>query len=215
MALIDFDLEIQKKHQQIKLVGVDEAGRGPLAGPVCAAACYIPPSLYEHPIMQQINDSKKLTPKKREKIFEEFTKLPIIYCTGFASSQKIDDVNILQATFFAMRHALSKFNGQNIYVLVDGNRLISNLKAPQEAIIKGDGTSLCIAAASIIAKVSRDRYMNIVASKYPNYNFDDHKGYGTQSHIEAIKKYGPCPEHRKTFEPLATMFGGLFGKDFI
>ncbi len=214
MALIDFDLKMQKKHPQVKLVGVDEAGRGPLAGPVCAAACYIPQDLYNHPLMQQINDSKKLTPPKREKIFEELIKLPIIYCTGFASSEQIDKMNILQATFFAMRHALTKFNGHNIFVLVDGNRFISNLKTPQEPIVKGDGTSLCVAAASIIAKVSRDRFMDIVAKKYPQYNFEEHKGYGTQSHIEAIKKYGPCPEHRKTFEPLASLFGGLFGKDF-
>lgn len=214
MALIDFDLKLQQKHLDVKLVGVDEAGRGPLAGPVCAAACYIEPSLYSHPIMQQINDSKKLTPKKRENIFNELIKLPIVYCTGFASSEQIDKMNILQATFFAMRHALTKFNGQNIYVLVDGNRLISNLKAPQEAIVKGDGTSLCVAAASIIAKVSRDRFMNIVSKQYPVYNFAEHKGYGTQSHVEAIKKYGPCKEHRKTFEPIASLYGGLFGKDF-
>lgn len=214
MALIDFDLKMQQKHPALKLVGVDEAGRGPLAGPVCAAACYIEPSLYSHPIMQQINDSKKLTPKKREAIFKELIKLPIIYCTGFASSEQIDKINILQATFFAMRHALKKFKNQNIYVMVDGKCLISGLKTPQEAIIKGDGTSLCIAAASIIAKVSRDRYMDIVSAKYPVYKFAEHKGYGTQSHIEAIKKYGPCPEHRKTFEPLASLFGGLFGADF-
>ncbi len=214
MALIDFDLKFQQKHPNAKLVGVDEAGRGPLAGPVCAAACYIEPSLYSHPIMQQINDSKKLTPKKRENIFNELIKLPIIYCTGFASSEQIDKMNILQATFFAMRHALTKFKGHNIYVLVDGNRLISNLTTPQEAIVKGDGTSLCVAAASIIAKVSRDRFMDIVAKQYPEYDFAGHKGYGTQSHIEAIKKYGPCPEHRKTFEPIASLFGGLFGKDF-
>ena len=214
MALIDFDLKMQQKHPNLKLVGVDEAGRGPLAGPVCAAACYIEPSLYSHPIMQQINDSKKLTPKKREAIFNELIKLPIIYCTGFASSEQIDKMNILQATFFAMRHALTKFNAQNIYVMVDGNRLISNLKAPQEAIVKGDGTSLCVAAASIIAKVSRDRFMDIVSKQYPQYDFKSHKGYGTKSHIEAIKKYGPCPEHRKTFEPIASLFGGLFGKDF-
>ena len=114
-----------------------------------------------------------------------------------------------------MRHALSKFTGQDIFVLVDGNRRISDLKFPQQPIVKGDGTSLCVAAASIIAKVSRDRFMDIVAEKYPQYNFAEHKGYGTQSHIEAIKKYGPCPEHRKTFEPIATLYGGLFGKDFL
>ena len=214
MTLIDFDLDKQQKHPTVKLVGVDEAGRGPLAGPVCAAACYIPQDLYNHSLMKQINDSKKLTPKKREKIFEELIKLPIIYCTGFASSEQIDKINILQATFFAMRQALTKFNGQNIFVMVDGNRMIPNLKTPQETIVKGDGTSLCIAAASIIAKVCRDRFMDIVAKKYPQYNFEGHKGYGTQSHIEAIKKYGPCPQHRKTFEPIASLYGGLFSKDF-
>lgn len=214
MTLIDFDLNIKQQHPDAKLVGVDEAGRGPLAGPVCAAACYIDPSLYSHPLMKQINDSKKLTPKKREIIFNELMNLPIIFCTGFASSEQIDKLNILQATFFAMRHALTKFNGQNIFVMVDGNRLISNLNCPQQTIVKGDGTSLCIAAASIIAKVSRDRFMDIVAKKYPQYNFAEHKGYGTQSHIEAIKKYGPCPQHRKTFEPIASLYGGLFGKPF-
>jgi len=215
MALIDFDLKMQQQHLGKKLIGVDEAGRGPLAGPVCAAACYIEPGLYSHPLMQQINDSKKLSPKKREEIFKELITLPIIFCTGFASSEQIDKMNILQATFFAMRHALTKFAGQDIFVLVDGNRYISNLKAPQQPIIKGDGTSLCIAAASIIAKVSRDRFMDIVAKKYPQYNFDGHKGYGTQSHVDAIKKYGPCPQHRKTFEPISSLYGGLFGKDFL
>ena len=213
MALIDFDLKIKQEHPALKLVGVDEAGRGPLAGPVCAAACYIAPDLYKHPLMQQINDSKKLTPKKREAIFKELITLPIIYCTGFASSAQIDKLNILQATFFAMRHALTKFKGQNIFVMVDGNHKIPLINNPQEAIIKGDGTSLCIAAASIIAKVSRDKFMDIIAQKYPQYDFAGHKGYGTKSHIEAIKKYGPCPEHRKTFEPIATLFGGLFGQD--
>lgn len=214
MALIDFDLKMQQLYPSKKLIGIDEAGRGPLAGPVCAAACYIGPDLYSHPLMQQINDSKKLTPKKREKIFNELITLPIIYCTGFASSGQIDKLNILQATFFAMRHTLKKFEGQDIFVLVDGNRPIAQLKTPQQPIIKGDGTSLCIAAASIIAKVSRDRFMDIIAKKYPQYNFAEHKGYGTQSHIEAIKKYGPCPQHRKTFEPLASLYGGLFSKGF-
>ena len=215
MPLIDFDFKMQQKHPLAKLIGVDEAGRGPLAGPVCAAACYIEPSLYSHPLMKKINDSKKLTPNKREEIFKELITLPIVYCTGFASSGQIDKMNILQATFFAMRRALKKWEGQNIYVIVDGNHKISALKTPQEAIIKGDGTSLCIAAASIIAKVSRDRFMDIVSRKYPRYDFAKHKGYGTKSHLEAIKKYGPCPEHRKTFEPIASLYGGLFGKDFL
>ena len=207
MTLIEFD-----KAQNCKqmLVGVDEAGRGPLAGPVTAAACYIPPSLYTHPIMSKINDSKKLTPQKREDIFNELLTLPITYCTGYASAEEIDKLNILQATFLAMRRALTKFKGQEISVLIDGNKTIPNLTAPQKSIVKGDGTSLCVAAASIIAKVSRDKFMMICAQKYPEYKFEEHKGYGTKTHTDLIDKYGPCPLHRKTFEPIYSKFYGLF-----
>lgn len=207
MSLIDFD-----KAQKVEgmLIGIDEAGRGPLAGPVTACACYIPPELYTHPLMSKINDSKKLTPQRREEIFEELVKLPIIYATGYASAAEIDKINILQATFLAMRRALAKFKGKEITVFIDGNKTIPNLTMPQKAIVKGDGTSLCIAAASIIAKVSRDKFMLLCAKQYPQYKFEEHKGYGTKIHTDLIDKYGPCPLHRKTFEPIYSKFYGLF-----
>lgn len=210
MTLIDFDKAQNVADARTMLVGIDEAGRGPLAGPVTACACYIPPELYTHPIMSKINDSKKLTPQKREMIFAELITLPIIYCTGYASAAEIDKLNILQATFLAMRRGLAKFKNKNISVLIDGNKTIPNLTVPQKAIVKGDGTSLCIAAASIIAKVSRDKFMDISAKIYPNYKFEEHKGYGTKLHTDLIEKYGPCPLHRKTFEPIYSKFYGLF-----
>ena len=210
MTLIDFDKAQNAAQTNKMLVGIDEAGRGPLAGPVTACACYIPPELYAHSIMSKINDSKKLTPQKREIIFNELITLPIIYCTGYASAEEIDKLNILQATFLAMRRALTKFKNKNISVLIDGNKTIPALTAPQKAIVKGDGTSLCIAAASIIAKVSRDKFMDISAKNYPNYKFEEHKGYGTKLHTDLIDKYGPCPLHRKTFEPIYSKFYGLF-----
>lgn len=210
MTLIEFDEKISQENPFTKIIGVDEAGRGPLAGPVTAAACYIPPELYSHPIMVQINDSKKLSPKKREKIFDELIKLPIIYRTGYASAQEIDKYNILQATFLAMRRALAIFEKENAFVLVDGNRSIPFIRHPQTTVVSGDAQSLAIAAASIIAKVSRDKFMNIIDDVYPLYDFAGHKGYGTKSHIASIKEHGPCPQHRKTFEPLLSMYGGLF-----
>ena len=210
MTLIDFDKTQNAANAKTMLIGIDEAGRGPLAGPVTACACYIPQELYTHSIMSKINDSKKLTPQKREMIFEELITLPIIYCTGYASAEEIDKLNILQATFLAMRRALAKFKNKNISVLIDGNRTIPNLTVPQKAIVKGDGTSLCVAAASIIAKVSRDKFMDISAQIYPNYKFEEHKGYGTKLHTDLIEKYGPCPLHRKTFEPIYSKFYGLF-----
>ena len=217
MTLIDFDkAQIAVQNCKTMLVGVDEAGRGPLAGPVTACACYIPPELYTHPIMSKINDSKKLTPQKREEIFKELLTLPITYCTGYASAEEIDKLNILQATFLAMRRALTKFKNKDISVLIDGNKTIPYLTVPQKAIVKGDGTSLCIAAASIIAKVSRDRFMLLCAQRYPQYKFDEHKGYGTKLHTDLIDKYGPCSLHRKTFEPIYSKFYGLFAApDYI
>jgi len=213
MTLREFDSNIASKYSPSKIVGVDEAGRGPLAGPVVAAACYIPPSLYDNADLAQVNDSKKLTPAKREKLFKTIKSLPIIYCTGFATCAEIDRINILQATFEAMRRALAKFEGKDILALIDGNHTVPNLKYNQKAIIDGDALSLSIAAASIIAKVTRDKYMDILDLEYPSYNFRAHKGYGTKQHIEAIKKYGPCRQHRKTFEPVASLCFGLFGSE--
>ena len=213
MNLIEFDSDFLQSYPCGKLVGVDEAGRGPLAGPVTAAACYIPPELYTHPLMAQINDSKKLTPKKREKIFDELITLPVLWRTGYASAAEIDKLNILQATFLAMRRALAFFDNDNIFVFVDGNRSIPFIHHQQQTVVDGDAKSLCIAAASIIAKVSRDRFMNIIDSVYPMYDFAGHKGYGTKSHIASIRQYGPCRQHRMTFEPLLSLYGGLFPEE--
>ncbi len=211
--LSQFDIDISSSFPNLTLIGVDEAGRGPLAGPVTACACHIPPALYGHPVMQLVNDSKKLSHKKRLLIAEELKKLPIIYCLGFASAKEVDNINILQATFLAMRRALRKFDGKDVFVLVDGNKAIPLINNAQRAVIGGDAKSLCIAAASILAKTARDGFMEIVHKQYPQYNFEGHKGYGCQAHIEAIRLYGPCPQHRMTFEPLASLFGGLFGAD--
>jgi len=205
MTLVDFDLQFKEI-----LVGVDEAGRGPLAGPVVAAACHIPPALYGHEILLQIDDSKKLAPAKRARLYQELTKLPIIWCLGYACSAEVDEINILQATFLAMRRALAKFNNQNIFVLVDGNHKIPKIRHPQQAVIDGDAKSLSVAAASILAKVARDNYMHAAHNLYPHYGCDGHKGYGTAQHIAAVKLHGACKEHRKTFEPVATICGGLF-----
>ena len=211
MNLADFDRNLQLTADAALIVGVDEAGRGPLAGPVTAAACHIPPALYAHHALQAVNDSKKIPHAKRAKIYNELTKLPIIWCVGFASAEEIDSINILQATFLAMRRALAKFNNKNILALVDGNHKIPQIPHPQRAVVDGDAKSLSIAAASILAKVSRDNYMEIVHARHPQYGFDGHKGYGTQAHIDAIKQHGPCAEHRKTYEPVATICFGLFG----
>ncbi|MDR0953662.1 MAG: ribonuclease HII [Elusimicrobiota bacterium] len=212
LSLSEFDKTLQIKNIAAKLIGIDEAGRGPLAGPVVAAACFIPPFLYNNETLAQINDSKKLTPKKRQKLYEELKNLPIIYGVGFASSQEIDKINILQATFLAMRRALAKFKGQNILALVDGNHKIPSLSCPQEAIIGGDAKSLSIAAASVIAKVSRDNFMQTLHQQYPLYGFSGHKGYGAKTHIDAIKEHGPCPQHRKSFEPIRSLYFSLFSQ---
>lgn len=174
------------------LAGVDEAGRGPLAGPVFAAAVILPNDV----IIEGINDSKKLSEKKREKLYDEICEKAVAYCVSSVDEDVIDDINILQATFLAMRDAVSGLNIKPDYVLVDGN------KSPGidcETVVKGDSKSMSIAAASILAKVSRDRYIVEMSKQYPNYGFEKHKGYGTKAHYEAIAKYGICPIHRKTF----------------
>lgn len=211
--LAQFDIDIATSFPALTLIGVDEAGRGPLAGPVTACACYIPPALYNHPIMKAVNDSKKLSHKKRMSVAQELKTLPIIYCLGFATAKEIDSINILQATFLAMHRALRKFEGKESFVLVDGNKTIPLIKSAQRAIIGGDAKSLSIAAASILAKTARDGFMEIVHKQYPLYNFEGHKGYGCAQHIAAIRQHGPCPQHRMSFEPLASLYGGLFGEN--
>ena len=176
------------------IAGVDEAGRGPLAGPVVAAAVIIPDYFVE---LGEINDSKKLTEKKREKLYD-IIKEKCRVGIGIANEKEIDEINILNATFLAMRRALEQVDNYDI-VLVDGNHKIRKYLGKQEEIIKGDGRSLSIAAASIVAKVYRDNIMKELALKYPDYRFEKHKGYGTKLHRELLHTYGACEIHRKTF----------------
>ena len=176
------------------ICGVDEAGRGPLAGPVCAAAVILPPHLQ----IPGLTDSKKLTDKKRRELFPIIQEQAIAYGIGFADEQEIDEMNILQATFLAMERALSGLGVKPELVLIDGNRE-KDFGLPVKTVVKGDSLSANIAAASILAKVSRDDVMLQMEERYPGYGFAVHKGYGTKAHYEALRAQGPCPIHRMTF----------------
>ncbi|MCD8180381.1 MAG: ribonuclease HII [Firmicutes bacterium] len=184
-----------------RVAGVDEAGRGPLAGPVYAAAVIFEPDT----VIKGINDSKKLSEKRREELFYEITERALAYNICSVDERRIDEINILNATFEAMNGAVAGLSVMPDFVLIDGNR-ISGMTIPHETIVKGDSKSMSIAAASILAKVSRDRFICEIAEKYPEYGFEKHKGYGTKAHTDAILKYGPCPIHRKTF--LKKLLGG-------
>lgn len=187
--------ENEKRSRGFRLVaGVDEAGRGPLAGPVFAACVILPEGCQ----IDGINDSKKLTPKKRDELYDEITKKAISFSIQSVDEKIIDEINILNATHMAMNMAVDKMEIKPDYVLIDGNS-IKNMTTPHETIVKGDAKSISIAAASILAKVARDRFICEMAEVYPQYSFEKHKGYGTKVHNEAILKYGPCPIHRKTF----------------
>lgn len=176
------------------ICGVDEAGRGPLAGPVCAAAVILP----EHLQIPGLNDSKKLTDKKRRELFPVIQQQAIAYGIGLASEAEIDEINILQATFLAMRRALSQLSIRPEIALIDGNRE-TDFGLPVKTVVKGDSLSANIAAASVLAKVTRDNIMVELAQQYPEYGFEIHKGYGTKAHYEALRTYGPCPIHRRSF----------------
>lgn len=178
----------------MSVCGVDEAGRGPLAGPVCAAAVILPKGL----ILDGVNDSKKLTEKKREALFDVVKENAISYSIAFASVEEIEELNILNATMLAMKRAVEGLDVSADFAYIDGNRL-PKLNIPAEYIIKGDARSMSVAAASILAKVSRDRLMLNFADIYPGYGFEKHKGYGTKAHTDAIKEIGPCPIHRMSF----------------
>ena len=179
----------------VKLVcGVDEAGRGPLAGPVCAAAVILPPGL----VIPGLNDSKKLTDKKRRELYDVITAEAVSYGIAFAREKEIDEINILQATFLAMARAMEKLTPQPELALIDGNRA-KDFGLPVRTIVKGDSLSASIAAASILAKVTRDRLMEQYDEAYPQYGFAIHKGYGTKRHYEALREFGPSPIHRMTF----------------
>lgn len=174
--------------------GVDEAGRGPLAGPVCAAAVILPPDC----VIEGLNDSKKLTDKKRRELYDVITEKAVSYGIAFASHEEIDEINILQATYLAMERAMGQLSKKPDLALIDGNRA-KDFGLPVRTIVKGDSLSASIAAASILAKVTRDRYMEEMDEKYPQYGFAIHKGYGTKRHYEAIKAYGLSEIHRRTF----------------
>ena len=176
------------------ICGVDEAGRGPLAGPVCAAAVILPKGL-ELPCL---NDSKKLTDKKRRELFPIIKEQAIAYGIGLASHEEIDEINILQATYLAMERAIAQLEGKADFALIDGNRA-KDFCLPVRTVVKGDSLSASIAAASILAKVTRDDLMLAEAEKYPEYGFEIHKGYGTKAHYEALRNHGHSPIHRMTF----------------
>ncbi len=190
-----WEIEDGLKEQGIGVIcGVDEAGRGPLAGPVCAAAVILP----EHLEIPGLNDSKKLSDKKRRELFPLIRQQAVAYGIGWASEAEIDEINILQATFLAMKRALAQLEGRADFALIDGNRE-TDFGLPVLTVVKGDSRSANIAAASVLAKVSRDDYMERLAAEYPQYGFEIHKGYGTKKHYEALGEFGMCKAHRRTF----------------
>lgn len=192
---MDYSFETAAYNKGFKVVcGVDEAGRGPLAGPVYAAAVILPVGTE----IAGLNDSKKLSEKKREELFDIINDVAISVSVGTASEKEIDEINILNATFLAMKRAVEGLEISPDYAIIDGNRA-PNLEIPTETVVKGDGKVISVAAASIIAKVSRDRFMLKMAEQYPEYQFEKHKGYGTCLHYEMIEKYGVSPIHRKSF----------------
>lgn len=178
----------------VTICGVDEAGRGPLAGPVCAAAVILPPNLE----IPGLTDSKKLSDKRRRELYPVIIEQAVAYGIGLASHEEIDDINILQATFLAMERALEQLKVRPELALIDGNRQ-KDFGLPVETVVKGDSLSASIAAASILAKVTRDDIMVAMAQEYPGYGFEIHKGYGTKAHYEALRAMGPSPVHRMTF----------------
>ena len=177
------------------ICGVDEAGRGPLAGPVCAAAVILP----EGAVIEGLDDSKKLTEKKRERLYDIIKQTAVAYSVAYGTLEEIETVNILEATYLAMNRAIEGLNVKPDFALIDGNRVPHGIIIPCETIVKGDSKSMSVAAASVLAKVTRDRLMLEYDKKYPEYNFKKHKGYGTKEHTELIKQYGPCEIHRLSF----------------
>ncbi|MGB0992699.1 MAG: ribonuclease HII [Akkermansiaceae bacterium] len=189
----------QQKSGYARIAGIDEAGRGPLAGPVSACAVILPKGFCHN----LLDDSKKLSEKKRELLYEELTRAgDVLWSLAYAEPEEIDEINILKATHAAMSRAAAGLKQTPDYCLIDGLP-VPNFPFPSEGIVKGDGKSLSIAAASIIAKVSRDRRMIAYAEQHPEYGFEKHKGYGTKIHLKALREHGPCPIHRRSFAPVA------------
>ncbi len=191
----DYHLELEAANSGFSIVcGVDEAGRGPLSGPVVAAACILPCGL----TIEGLNDSKKLTPKRRERLFDEICGKAIAYSIAEASPAEIDSINILNATMLAMRRAIEGLSVKPDFALIDGN-CAREMPLPCRTVVSGDAISASIAAASILAKVTRDRLCLLDDEKYPEYGFAKHKGYGTKAHMDALRALGPCPIHRRSF----------------
>ena len=208
MPLCRFDLEVLEKHKPALLVGVDEAGRGPLAGPVTACAAWVPVSAHEL-LSPLVDDSKKLSPLKRQRALKLMAESGVRFGFGFALPAEIDRVNILEATFNAMgaavRRLLSQLNvpPAGALLLVDGPYPVKRVEGcAQRPVIDGDAKSISIAAASIFAKVLRDRWLEALELRHPGYGFSGHKGYGTTAHLAALNRLGPCPEHRLSFAPV-------------
>lgn len=193
--MLDYTIENQLHDEGFSVVcGIDEAGRGPLCGPVFAAACILPDGL----VLEGLNDSKKLTPKKRDKLFDLICENAIAYCIASASVEEIDELNILEADLLAMRRAIDGLAVKADFALIDGN-IARGFQIPARAVIGGDAKSPSIAAASILAKVARDRDCIELDAQYPQYGIAKHKGYGTKQHMDALRTYGPSPIHRKQF----------------
>ena len=192
----DFSYENDALAKGYKIVcGVDEAGRGPLAGPVCAAAVILPKNFE----IEGLNDSKKISEKKREILFDIIKEKAVAYCIAFGTVEEIEEYNILEATYIAMNRAIDGLDVKPDFALIDGNRVPKGISVPCETVVKGDAKSCSIAAASILAKVTRDRLMLEYDKKYPQYLFAQHKGYGTKAHYEPIKQHGVCEIHRLSF----------------
>lgn len=193
--MVDYSIENEYREKGFNIIcGVDEAGRGPLAGPVYAAAVILPSDC----VIEGLNDSKKLTEKKREALFDEIKEKALAYGIASADEKEIDEINILNATFLAMKRAIDSLSVKPDLALIDGNQK-PHTDIEEVTVIKGDAKSMSIAAASVLAKVSRDRFMLEMAEKYPQYEFARHKGYGTKLHYEKIAQYGVCDIHRRTF----------------
>ncbi len=200
LELSDIEEALYKKGYKA-ICGVDECGRGPLAGPVVAAAVILPCETR----IEDLNDSKKLTPLRRERVFEEIAKLGLICSVGVIDNGCIDNINIHRASLIAMRKAVMDLKYNPDIVLVDGKHLIPNLSHPQFSVIGGDGYCQSIAAASIIAKVTRDRIMDRYQALFPSYSFTTHKGYPTAAHLRELREHGPCEIHRRSFKPVAEL----------
>ena len=191
----DYSIEQELKAQGFTCIcGVDEAGRGPLCGPVFAAACILPDGLY----IEGLNDSKQLTEKKREKLFDIIKKEAVAYSIASADVEEINEMNILEADLLAMRRAIDGLGVKADFAIIDGN-IARDFQIPARAVVKGDSKSMSIAAASVLAKVARDRLCLELDREYPQYGIAKHKGYGTKEHMDALRKYGPSPIHRKKF----------------